>query len=106
MRALAVPRHKRPPHPGEVLRELYMKELSVTCKELAAAMDVSYVRLNEILNGRRGITPNTAMRLGRVFRTSDTLWMNMQTVVDLYDARHSPEAKRIAKIRPIVKRAS
>jgi addiction module HigA family antidote len=98
MHTLVIPTHKRPPHLGEVLRELYLNELGLTCKDLAAALNVSYVRLNEILNGRRGITPDTAMRLGRVLGTSDTLWMNMQTVVDLYDARHSPEAKGIAMI--------
>ena len=64
-------------------------------------MHISYVRLNEILNGRRRITPDTAMRLARVFRTSDALWLNMQMVLDLFDARHSPEAKKIARLKPL-----
>jgi addiction module HigA family antidote len=103
MRSLLVPAKKRPPHPGEVIRELYMEPLGLTCRSLAEAMEISYVRLNEILNGRRGVTPDTAMRLARVFETSDALWLNMQTVLDLFDARHSPEAKKIAKLRPIAK---
>lgn len=97
---------KRPPHPGEIIRELYMKPLDLTCRDVSKAMRISYVRLNEILNGRRGITPDTAMRLAKVFETSDALWLNMQMVVDLFDARHSPEAKKIAKLRPVARRAA
>lgn len=106
MSNLTVPSKKRPPHPGEIIRELYMEPLDLTCRDLAAAMDISYVRLNEILNGRRGISPDTAMRLARVFDTSDALWMNMQMMLDLFDARHSPEAKRIAKLRPVRRSAA
>ena len=83
-----------------------MEPLGMTCRDLASAMNISYVRLNEILNGRRGISPDTAMRLARVFDTSDTLWINMQIMLDLFDARHSPEAKKIAKLRPIRRSAA
>ncbi len=106
MKDLTVPTKKRPPHPGEIIRELYMAPLGMTCRDLATAMDISYVRLNEILNGRRGITPDTAMRLARVFETSDALWINLQTVLDLFDARHSPEAKKIAKLRSVRRKAA
>lgn len=106
MQNLVVPSKKRPPHPGEILRELYMEPLELTCRDLADAMDISYVRLNEIVNGRRGITLDTAMRLAQVFETSDTLWLNMQTTLDLFDARHSPEAKKIAKLRSVLKKAA
>ena len=106
MKDLTVPSKKRPPHPGEIIRTLYMEPLAMTCRDLAAAMDISYVRLNEILNGRRGISPDTAMRLARVFDTSDALWINMQMMLDLFDARHSPEAKKIAKLRPVRRSAA
>ncbi len=106
MRDLTVPRKTRPPHPGEIIRALYMEPLAMTCRDLAAAMDISYVRLNEILNGRRGISPDTAMRLARVFDTSDALWMNMQMMLDIFDARHSPEAKKIAKLRSVRRSAA
>ncbi len=106
MKDLTVPTRKRPPLPGEIIRALYMEPLGMTCRDLAAAMDISYVRLNEILNGRRGISPDTAMRLARVFETSDALWVNMQTMLDLFDARHSPEAKKIAKLRSVRRSAA
>lgn len=83
-----------------------MLPLGLSCRDLAAAMNISYVRLNEILNGRRGVTPDTAMRLARIFSTSDSLWLNMQMVLDLFDARHSPAAKAIGKLRAIVKSAA
>ena len=104
--SVLVPKKRRPPHPGEIIRELYMQPLGVTCRDLARGMHISYVRLNEILNGRRRITPDTAMRLARVFRTSDALWLNMQTVLDLFDARHSPEAKKIARLKPLGRRVA
>ncbi len=106
MKNPTVPTRRRPPHPGEIIRELYMEPLGMTCRALAAAMDISYVRLNELLNGRRGITPDTAMRLARVFETSDALWINMQMVLDLFDARHSPEGKKIAKLRSVRRSAA
>jgi antitoxin HigA-1 len=68
-------------------------------------MGVSFQRVNELLNGRRAVTVDTALRLGRVFRTSPELWLNLQRAVDLWDATHGSAAKEILKTtKPLVRR--
>ncbi len=57
--------------------------------------------MNAIINGHRGITPDTALRLTRVFGTSPDYWLNLQQMTDLYDAMHSEDAKKIQKLEPI-----
>ncbi|MDQ2681413.1 MAG: HigA family addiction module antitoxin [Candidatus Eremiobacteraeota bacterium] len=60
-------------------------------------------RLNEIINGRRGITPDTALRLARALNTSPGVWLREQLQLDLWDAPHGPKAKEIARVKPMVK---
>ena len=64
---IRIPTHRSPTHPGEMLLEEFLKPMELTQKELAAAIHVPYQRVNEIVNGKRGITPGTALRLSKVF---------------------------------------
>jgi addiction module HigA family antidote len=72
-----------PTHPGEVLREDYLKPLSTSQYAVANAISVPQIRISEIINGKRAITPDTALRLARHFRTSCEFWVGMQATYDL-----------------------
>src|SRR5215470_3887948 len=75
---------KLPPiHPGEILREDFMKPLRLTAHRLAMALRVPATRITEIVHERRGITADTAIRLGRYFKTTPRFWLNLQTTYDL-----------------------
>src|SRR4029077_5082296 len=75
---------KLPPiHPGEILREDFMKPSGLTAHRLAMALDVASTRIGEIVHERRGITADTAVRLGRYFKTTARFWLNLQTAYDL-----------------------
>ena len=69
----------RPVHPGEVLREEFLLPLEMTPAALARALRLSAPTINDIVRERRGITADTAIRLGRYFDTSAQFWMNLQT---------------------------
>jgi addiction module HigA family antidote len=75
---------KPPPiHPGEILREDFMKPLRFTAHRLAMALHVPATRITEIIHQRRGITADTAIRLGRYLRQTPRFWLNLQTAYDL-----------------------
>ncbi len=75
---------KLPPiHPGEILREDFMKPLGLSMNKLALDLHVPVTRIAEIVHERRGITPDTALRLGRYFNTSAGFWLNAQAAYDL-----------------------
>lgn len=92
-----VPTHRRPTHPGEMLLGEFLDPMELTQRELADAIAVPYQRVNEIVNGRRGVTPSTALRLSTYFGTSTDFWMNLQLRWDLYHAREA-EADILKKI--------
>ncbi len=96
-----LPRKRPPTHPGEMLFEEFIKPLKLTQVELALRLGVSYPRLNEIIKGRRSVTPNTALRLSRVFGMSADFWLGLQQDWDLWHAMNSPEAKGISRLKPI-----
>ena len=73
----------RPVHPGEVLREDYLKPLEMSVNALAKRLGVSTSRINDIVLERRGVTPETAMRLARFFGGDARSWLNLQTAYDL-----------------------
>jgi len=101
-----LPKNRRPTHPGEVLRLDVLPELRLTQAEFADHLGITRHRLSEILHGKRSVTPDTAMRLARVLGTGPEVWLGMQQALDLWDALRSPEAKEIAKLRPIRKSAA
>ena len=96
-----LPRNRPPTHPGEMLFEEFVKPLDLTQVELARRLGVSYPRLNEIIKGRRSVTPDTALRLSHVLGMSADFWLGLQQDWDLWHAMNSPEAKQIKRLKPI-----
>lgn len=96
-----IPTRRSPTHPGEMLLEEFLMPLNMTQKELARRIGVSYPRVNELVHGKRGVTPDTALRLARLFHTTPEFWLNGQLAWDLYQAMHSPKAKEIQAIEPV-----
>ena len=96
-----LPRNRPPTHPGEMLLEEFVKPLDLTQAELSRRLGVSYPRLNEIIKGRRSVTPDTALRLSRVLGMSPDFWLGLQQDWDLWNAMNSPEAKQIKRLKPI-----
>lgn len=82
-----IPTHRLPTHPGEILRSELLEPLGLTQVELARDMGVPVQRVNELVNGKRGITAETAWKLSRRLGTSPEFWMNLQTARDLARAR-------------------
>ena len=97
---ICIPIHRTPTHPGEMLLGEFLKPMGLTQRELAVAISVPYQRVNEIINGRRGITPSTALRLAKFFGVSPDFWMNIQLRWDLYFAKQS-EADNLKTIKPL-----
>ena len=77
---------RRPPLPGEFLATRFLKPLAITQTELAAALGVSRRRVNELINGRRAITPDTAVRLAMFFGNDAAFWMHLQVAWDMHAA--------------------
>jgi antitoxin HigA-1 len=86
-----IPTHRSPTHPGEMLREEFLSPMALSQRELAEAIHVPYQRINEIINGKRGITPSTALRLAKFFGMSAEFWMNLQLRWDLYFAQEEEQ---------------
>ncbi len=97
-----LPKNRPPTHPGEMLLEEFLRPLGMTQTELAERIHVSYPRVNEIINGKRGITPDTALRLSKLFDTSAEFWLNGQRNWDLWHALRSDVATELKRIRPVV----
>ena len=89
-----------PLHPGEMLREDFMKPLGLSANALALELRVPVTRVSEIVRERRGITADTALRLARYFNISPEFWMRLQMDYDLELAADSTEAAARAEIRP------
>ncbi len=94
-----------PVHPGEVLLEDFLKPLGISQYQLAKGMKVYPRKINEIVLGKRSITADTALRLGRYLGTSAEFWMNLQSLYDLEKARDATEEKVIQEIIPLVQDA-
>lgn len=94
-------RQIRPTHPGEMLREDFLPDYDLTVTALAEAIGVSRQSVNELLRGRRGVSPEMALRLGRLFGNTPEFWLNAQRAVDLWDAAQAieDEVKRIQPLR-------
>ena len=96
------PRHKklRFVHPGEILREDFMAPLKLSMNRLALDLRVPVTRIAEIVNGRRGVTPETALRLARYFGTTAMFWMNLQSNYDLQVAEDSMRERVAREVSP------
>lgn len=92
---------KMPPvHPGEILLEDFLKPLGITQYRLAKAMHVYPRKINEIVQGKRAITADTALRLARVFGTSAEVWMNLQAHYALELAKDELQEKVMQEVQP------
>ncbi len=96
---IRVPTDREPTHPGEMLVKEFLLPLGMTQRELADAIRAPYQRVNEIVRGRRGVSPSTALRLSKFFGVSPGFWMNLQLRWDLYHAQLR-EAEQLEAIRP------
>jgi addiction module HigA family antidote len=94
-----MPKKLPPIHPGEHLKE-FMDDFGLTMNQLAKALHVPANRITAIVNGTRGITAETALRLARYFGTSAQMWINMQAHYDLQLARDKFEAALLKEIQP------
>jgi addiction module HigA family antidote len=98
---IRIPTHRTPIHPGEMLLEEFLNPMGLTQRELADAIHVPYQRVNDIVNGRRGITPSTALRLAKYFNMTPDFWMNVQLRWEMYFAQQD-EIKVLETIQPLV----
>ncbi|MBI3920697.1 MAG: HigA family addiction module antidote protein [Armatimonadetes bacterium] len=98
---IRIPTHRTPTHPGEMLLEEFLIPIGVTQRELADAIHVSYQSINQLVNGRRTMTPSVPLRLARFFSMSADFWMDLQFRWDLYHAQQT-EQERLKSIRPYV----
>lgn len=83
-----IPKHRKPTHPGEMLLKEFLEPIGMSQLELAKSMNVPIQRVNTLINGKRGVTAETAILLSKAFKTSPEFWMNLQNAVDLYEAAH------------------
>ena len=97
---MAKARRLPPIHPGEILREDFMVPLSLSMNKLALDLRVPVTRIAEIVHERRGITPDTALRLGRYFSTSARFWLNAQAAYDLEVAQDELQNAVKREVRP------
>jgi addiction module HigA family antidote len=86
-------------HPGEHLRE-ELAELGLSARAFARALDIPVNRVTQVLNGQRGITADTALRLARYFGTSAEFWLNLQSLYELRRAEQAVGAEIRAKVNP------
>lgn len=93
-------RKTRPTHPGEMLREDFLPDYGLTIATLADALGVSRQTINELLRGRRAVSPEMALRLARLFGNSAEFWLNAQRAVDLWDAAQAIKAE-VQRIKPL-----
>jgi addiction module HigA family antidote len=97
---MRLPKNRRPTHPGEVFLEDFLIPLGITQKDAAERLRMSYPRMNEIVKGKRSVTPDTALRLARFTNTEPEFWLNLQQSVDLWNALHSEQASELDDIQP------
>jgi len=93
-----IPENRIPTHPGVVLSEEFLAPLGVSQVALAAHLDVPVQRINELVRGKRGITPETAWLLSQALNTTPEFWVNLQASYDLARARPSEPVRRLSEV--------
>jgi addiction module HigA family antidote len=91
----------RPVHPGEILREEYLEPLEMSANALANALHLTASRVNEIVREKRGVTPDTALRLSRYFGTTPEFWLNLQMTYELTKAAREEWEHIVKEIKPL-----
>jgi len=90
-----LPEHRTSTHPGVILLKEFLEPMSLTQTDLAKHLGVSIQRVNELVNGKRGITPDTAWLLGEALGTGPEFWMNLQVAFDLTSTLRPKHVKRL-----------
>lgn len=90
-----------PIHPGRILGDQYLTELGLSQRKLAELLDVPPRRINQIIKGERAITPDTSLRLGKLFGQSDTFWLNLQTHYEIEIARETSDLSRVQVLKNV-----
>ena len=90
----------RPVHPGEILLEDYIKPLGISVNALSKALHVPYSRLREVVDGNRGVTADTALRLERYFGSDARGWLNLQSAYDLRVAENAADRSTVKDVVP------
>lgn len=90
-----------PIHPGEVLLEEFMKPMNISQYKLAKQLHVGPIRISEIVHGKRSITADTAIRLGRYFKMEAKFWMNLQASYDLEKAMDESRVTIYQEVKPL-----
>jgi addiction module HigA family antidote len=103
---MIVPRNRRPITPGQVLREDFVEPLGLTQGKVAEALGVDRTTINEIMNDRRSITPDMALRLAQSTDTSPEYWMQLQLAVDLFDALRALDRTEVRRLAALSARPS
>ena len=96
-----IPTDRNPTHPGKILLEEFLLPMGITQQQLADGIRVPFQRINELVNGKRGVTPSTSLRLAKFFGVSVEFWMNLQNRWDLYRAKKKEQAI-LDKIKPAI----
>ena len=96
-----LPTHRPPTRPGEMLLEEFLKPLDISQSAFAIQLGVSFPRLNEVINAKRSVTPDTALRLAQVTGMGADFWLGLQQDWDLWHALRSKEATQIARLKPL-----
>jgi len=97
---IRIPKKRNATHPGEMLREEFLVPMGMTQQALADAIQVPFQRINEIVAGKRGLSPSTALRLSKFFSMSPGYWLNLQMTCDLQQAELK-ESEVLKTIRPL-----
>lgn len=90
-----------PPHPGETLKELYMKDYNLSIAKLALMLGISRKHLSNIVNAKVAISTEVALRLAKCFNTSPEIWLREQLVYDLYQAKQNINLDNVESISQI-----
>ncbi len=95
-----LPKKRQPTHPGEIIRYEFLEPLNMTQQQLADAINVTRVRVNKLVLGKRSITPDTAFRLAKFFDTTPDFWVGLQNNVDMWNTLQTRK-KEYANIKPL-----
>ena len=91
------PSHRTPTHPGEILRDEFLVQLGQTQVALAEHLGVPAQRINELVRGKRGVTPETAWLLSQALNTTPEFWLNLQASFDLAVSRPAKKVRRLKR---------
>ena len=95
------PTNRPPTHPGEMLLEEFLKPMGISQSAFAMRLGVSFPRLNKVINGKRCVTPDIALRLAQVLGMSADFWLDLQSDWDLWHAMQTEKAEEIAQLEPL-----